>query len=603
MGIQGLKTYIEQRCPGGTLSVNISDRVKKSLTDSGKSEASLAVDTNSCIHNWYKRTDKNGFTGGQWKEYQMTLQKFINDCKELNINLYFFFDGTTELGKKNEWYKRQESRISEIKTVFSYLDMGVIPTNPTMPPTIPYFTKYILSSLGEKVIYADGDADYDIMKFAVETPECIGVVANDTDYLAFPGSKPVFTPDCFHLENNEALMWHKPALLKTLGLEEDDMPVFACLMGNDLTADYSDRLRNFKRKLGGDWNQSVVSKLKSFKNRNGYNLNLFEKEVLGHCEDLIFSSVVKSYTLPNHKSPWLPSGNEKIGNESTRTNKFNCSEKLLKESKMHSHWIHEILKFGVQKALTSYENYIFEPQFVVYCYIRERMYGIILSEINSDKKVVEEWIGYKYDRNVELRHPVSMMYKGQQVKLLQLWEPDYPQIDKVHVFEQCLGLTGHTEALSKVAPNLPQNLIVSSYLLCYMAKNMTMITQKDLECLVECAIWCNDVSISFIRELPQIKPNARAVELASHYGRGLQVFLNANIVCGKPFKLESFIPTNTFDGLLFQTIFQEPMKFQKTSKSFRKSMMDLCSCKYSSLEPDKDLQKVTTDIEALNIRP
>ncbi|CAL4153580.1 unnamed protein product [Meganyctiphanes norvegica] len=124
--------------------------------------------------------------------------------------------------------------------------MGVMPKVPTMPPTVPYFSKYILSSLGQTVICADGDADYDIMKFAVETPECIGVVANDTDYLAYPGSKPVFTPECFHPENDKALMWHKPALLKTLGLDEDDMPVFACLMGNDLTTDYSDRIEKFQ---------------------------------------------------------------------------------------------------------------------------------------------------------------------------------------------------------------------------------------------------------------------------------------------------------------------------------------------------------------------
>ncbi|CAL4065979.1 unnamed protein product [Meganyctiphanes norvegica] len=476
-----------------------------------------------------------------------------------------------------------------------------MPNDPTMPPTLPYFTKYILSSLGQTVICADGDADYDIMKFAVETPECIGVVANYTDYLAYPSSKPVFTPEFSHPENDKALMWHKPALLQTLRLKEDDMPVFPCLMGNDLTKDYSVELKQFKRRLGGEWTQSVARKLNSSKSKNGCNLNLFEDQVLSHCGDSIFSAVVKSYILPTHISPWLRSGSYSVGNESARVNKFQCSEQYLVEAKMHSHWIHEILKFGVQKALTSYENGIFEPQFVVYRYIRERLYGIILSETISDKKEVEEWIGYNYSKDVELCHPVPIMYKSEEIKLQQLWEADFPQNDKINIFEECLGLKGHNDALHVLAPNLPEYLVVSSYLLHYMARNMASLTQHDLECLIECAVWCKDISVSYIKELPQVKSKTRAVELASHYCRGLQLLLNANIVCGKPFNQESFIPTNTFDGSLFQSIYQEPLKFQKTSKQFRKILMDLSQSKAGNDLTKNDLQQITSDIGTVSL--
>ncbi|CAL4102463.1 unnamed protein product [Meganyctiphanes norvegica] len=497
MGTRCLKTFIEKNCPGGTLSVNISDRVDEIIKESGKNEASLAIDANSYLIEWYIQADDNyGFYGGQWKDYQITLQKFITDCSKLNLKLVFIFDGTLEVSKKTVWYNRAKEGIRITERVFSLIEKGVFQDEYeylTGPPGLSYFTGYILSNLGQTVIYTDGDADYDIMKFAVETPDCIGVVANDTDYLAYPGSKPVFIPEYFDPVNNKALMWNKPALLKKLRLEEEDMPVFACLMGNDTTAEYTDELIQFKKKLRGEWNQSVAKALNIFKRRNGYNLKMLQNQVIPQCKELIFSSVVRSYILPTQMSPWIQGDNGAIGNQSAKMNKFQCSEQYLAKVKFRNHEIYRLLKFGSNYGLLAWENGIYEFQFVVYRYIRERLYGIILNEINSENKVVEELIGYTFNRDVEFIHPIPVLYKRKQVKLELLWEPDFPRYEKILVFEQCLGLPGHFDAVNEVDPNLPECLIILSYLLCYMAQKMTKLTKHDMACIIECAIWCNDV--------------------------------------------------------------------------------------------------------------
>uniref|UniRef100_A0A8C3HEU2 Constitutive coactivator of peroxisome proliferator-activated receptor gamma n=1 Tax=Chrysemys picta bellii TaxID=8478 RepID=A0A8C3HEU2_CHRPI len=315
MGIKGLQWFVANACPDACTMVNLKEMAEKHHISHPDSPPVIVVDAMGCIRHWY--TPESWVCGGQWQEYLANLQDFIKAFMAVDIKLVFCFDGVVEQKKRDEWVKRRLKNNKEIARIFQFLKSYRQQPGRGMffiPSGLATFTRFALKSLGQETICSLQEADYEVASYGLQN-NCMGILGQDTDYLIY-NTSPYFSINKLCLDRMVTVMYSRENLCHALGLNITDLPLFACLLGNDIVPE--DILEGFwwkcvascpPKSQSYDKRANIILAVASYISRVPCSYSSLKdlEEMLPLASDkkLLYRGV-ESYLLPGQQSPWLP---------------------------------------------------------------------------------------------------------------------------------------------------------------------------------------------------------------------------------------------------------------------------------------------------------
>nr|XP_015103050.1 constitutive coactivator of peroxisome proliferator-activated receptor gamma isoform X1 [Vicugna pacos] len=314
MGVRGLQGFVGSSCPHVCTAVNFKELAERHRSEHPGCTPTVVVDAMCCLRYWY--TPDSWICGGQWREYFSSLREFVKTFTTAGIKLIFFFDGMVEQNKRDEWVKRRLKNNREIARIFHYVKSRKEQPGRNMffiPSGLAIFTRFALKTLGQETLCSLQEADYEVASYGLQN-HCLGILGEDTDYLIYD-TCPYFSISELCLESLDTIMLCREKLCQSLGLSLCDLPLLACLLGNDIIPEgmfesfrykclssYTSIRENFDKK--GNIILAVADHISKVLHLHQGEKKLEEMLPLGPNRALFYKGVA-SYILPGQKSPWF----------------------------------------------------------------------------------------------------------------------------------------------------------------------------------------------------------------------------------------------------------------------------------------------------------
>ncbi|XP_061414689.1 constitutive coactivator of peroxisome proliferator-activated receptor gamma [Lethenteron reissneri] len=605
MGVKGLQSFVEGCVPGACEPVRLADLAESFKIKHPGETPCLVVDAPCCIRFWY--TPQRWVQGGQWKEYLESLNNFLRRLADIGLHLVFFFDGSTQQPKRQEWARRRHQNSREISCIFRHIqETGQQPLDnmSVIPSSLCSFTRSALQALGAEVIRTTREADYEVAEFA-RSKNCIGILGQDTDYLVYD-TVPYLSINSLDLETLTTVMYVRGRLCEHLRIRISDMPVLACLMGNDVVD--QKRGAGFRRRCAAPGEPPVAAVARYLRKvpASPASLEQLERELFGGeaCGQL--QAVVADYTLAGLSSPWLPANIQaSLGHGTASSMDGGCKASLctdvefLQLAQQQGHQLYKLLVLGELDVSNSLEDPAgtgLPPAGLLYRPVRQHIYGLLLGikPVDGEVRQVKEWIVYPGNdlREPELIAPLPLDMPGGALEARSLWQPAQQDAARVaewrlQTFLACFGLSGHQSAM--VA--LESGHTALCCLLGYMVTQIDTFYLEDVKALLAQALCLKEMDAQSLARLPEVVVDARAVHLGALAVRGLHTMLTVNSASGKPLPKSCIMPWELFDGHLFQHKYQQAHQGAPS--------LDLLDGQGDLHSVFEDLLKVITSISSL----
>ncbi|XP_074846313.1 constitutive coactivator of peroxisome proliferator-activated receptor gamma isoform X2 [Carettochelys insculpta] len=577
MGVKGLQSFVQHACPDTCTVVNLKEMAEKHHISHPNSSPVIVVDAMGCIRHWYK--PESWVCGGQWQEYLAYLQDFINAFMAAGIRLVFYFDGVVEQKKRGEWVKRRLRNNKEIARIFQFLKSNRRQPGRGMffiPSGLATFTRFALKSLGQETICSLQEADYEVASFGLQN-NCMGILGQDTDYLIY-NTSPYFSIDKFCLDRMVTVMYSREILCHTLGLNVTDLPLFACLVGNDIVPEEI---------LEGFWQKCVASyplRSQSYDKRANIILAVASyiskvpcshdslkdlEEMLPLASDKLLHRGVESYLLPGQQSPWLPPDISDSQMHKAKQETVLCPDQeifqLAKEQhiRAENYMVYNVLSKGEIECSNTLEDEIdteLPGQALIYRPVRQHIYSLLLeSRIDScgAYPVVKEWFVYFGNpmQQPDLVQPIQLDIPGGTPSLRTLWLTKGPEVQTLRysTFLACFQLQDMMEEFQLLDPPV----VAVCCLLIYLTVQVDSLSLEDLNAFVAHTLCLQGKSAAQLAVLQLAQVDSRAVQLGSLFIRGLTTLIMASSACGFPLSMDDLMPWKVFDGKLFQEKYQQ----------------------------------------------
>ncbi|XP_055392193.1 constitutive coactivator of peroxisome proliferator-activated receptor gamma isoform X2 [Bubalus kerabau] len=314
MGVRGLHGFVASSCPHVCTVVNFKELAERHRSQHPGGTPAIVVDAMCCLRYWY--TPESWVCGGQWREYYSSLREFVRTFTAVGIKLIFFFDGMVEQSKRDEWVKRRLKNNREIAKIFHYIKSHREQPGRNMffiPSGLAIFTQFALKALGQETLCSLQEADYEVASYGFQN-NCLGILGEDTDYLIYD-TCPYFSISELSLDSLDTVMLCREKLCQSLGLRLADLPLLACLLGNDVVPEgmfesfrykcltsYASVRESCDRK--GNVILAVADHISKVLRLHQGEKKLEEMLPLGPNKALFYKGVA-SYLLPGQKSPWF----------------------------------------------------------------------------------------------------------------------------------------------------------------------------------------------------------------------------------------------------------------------------------------------------------
>ncbi|XP_067844703.1 constitutive coactivator of peroxisome proliferator-activated receptor gamma isoform X2 [Heptranchias perlo] len=574
MGVKGLQWFVDHVCPATSVQVDLKEMTEHHRrTYPGRSSV-VVVEAMACLRYWY--TPEAWVHGGQWREYLQSLKTFVDAFAAAGIGLVFLFDGVIEQKKRKEWVKRRLRNNREIAKLFQYIKAKACQPGRDMfciPSGLATFTRFAFKSMGLDTICSLQEADYEVANYA-RLNDCMAILGQDTDYLIYD-TAPYLSINKLRLDKLATVMYSRENLCRSLSLQMTDLPLLACLLGNDVVPE--NLLEGLKHKCLAGYSPSgpnarqkkeVVSAVAHYISgmpRSHDGLREAERN-LRHSIEGLLEEGVESYVLSGQHSPWLPH-NKTSPVTGQHENAMYPDQKILQVAreqhvKAESYTVYNVLNAGEVECSNTLEDELdteLPGQAIVYRPARQSIYGILLAaEPNAQPgaarlcPTVKEWFVYPGNllQQPDLVPALPPEIPGGTPDLQTLWLTEGSEVKKLRycTFLACFGLQDFGEELLPL--ELPTTTAVCC-LLIYITLQVSTICLEDLDAYLAQALCVRDKPADLLTQIQVPRVDSRAVHLASLFVRGLSVLVSANSACGFPFKMVDLMPWEVFDGKLF----------------------------------------------------
>ncbi|XP_039738046.1 constitutive coactivator of peroxisome proliferator-activated receptor gamma isoform X3 [Pteropus medius] len=327
MGVRGLQGFVGSACPHTRTAVNFKELAELHRSQHPGCAPTVVVDAMCCLRYWY--TPESWVCGGQWREYFAALRDFVKAFTTVGIKLVFFFDGMVEQGKRAVWVRRRLKNNQEIARIFHYIKSHREQPGRNMfflPSGLAIFTRFALKTLGQETLCSLQEADYEVASYGLQH-NCLGILGEDTDYLIYD-TCPYFSISELCLDSLDTVMLCREKLCESLELSLADLPLLACLLGNDTVPEglfesfrfqcllsYTSARKNSDKR--GNVILAVADHISKVLRLHQGEKKLEEMLPLGQNKALFYKGVA-SYLLPGQTSPWIfqkPKGITTLGKQ------------------------------------------------------------------------------------------------------------------------------------------------------------------------------------------------------------------------------------------------------------------------------------------------
>ncbi|XP_071983918.1 constitutive coactivator of PPAR-gamma-like protein 1 isoform X2 [Engystomops pustulosus] len=247
MGVHGFQDYIEKRCPGAVVPVELQKLARGSLVGGGRQRPPqtplrLLIDAENCLHRLYGGFYTDWVSGGQWNHMLGYLAALAKACYAGNIELFVFFNGALDKARLHEWVKRQSNERQTGQQIISHVQNKGTPPPKVwfLPPVcMAHCIRLALVRFHIKVAQSIEDHHQEVISFCRENG-FHGLVAYDSDY-ALCNIPYYFSAHALKLSRNgksittSQYLMHEVA--KQLDLNPNRFPIFAALLGNHILPD------------------------------------------------------------------------------------------------------------------------------------------------------------------------------------------------------------------------------------------------------------------------------------------------------------------------------------------------------------------------------
>ena len=192
--------------------------------------------------------------GGYHVKYFEIIDSLFKRLSD-NAELVFFEDGPVVDQKYDTWLRRQAERYGKSIKIIDKIKEGVpIATIANIPkldlPSI-YSGLEIIETLAKKygsvIVTVTKECDAELAQFASRNPSVIAVLAEDSDFLIFPGKWKYFSIDQIGLTTLTTMEFSRTALRNYLDLRDGvELKLFATIAGNDVIPIDMVRFRHHK---------------------------------------------------------------------------------------------------------------------------------------------------------------------------------------------------------------------------------------------------------------------------------------------------------------------------------------------------------------------
>ncbi|XP_073321091.1 constitutive coactivator of peroxisome proliferator-activated receptor gamma [Pagrus major] len=584
MGVKGLQSFMERCCPEACVTVNLREMARQHVARSQQdctssantTRPTLVVDGMACLRNWY--SCKDWVCGGQWREYMDVLKSWVEAFTSAGIRLVFFFDGVVKEQKRPEWVKRRRRVNGEISKIFRHMKThGEQPGRELfcLPSGLATFTSFALRSLGQEVFSSVQEADYEIASYARQHGS-MGILGQDSDFIIYD-SAPYLSVAKLRTDSLTTVLYDRQRLCRTIGLAVTQLPLLACLLGNDVVskekmqhirndAMATYRLNNPASHYGAPQEQMVlaVSHLVS----SLWGREEEETGLIPQCLNLsaphkeLLKMGICSYLLPGQEAPQqgdisslppAPAFEKHVSPEILKA----CREKHVA---VEDFMVYCVVWEGVTECsntLEDEEDTELLPQALVYKPCRQLIYGLLLLHGHDGSSVnlpaIREWFVYPGNplREPDMVHPVPVSLPCDQPSLDLLWFGTGPEVSALRL--TCFLSIFDCQELSELYGAVEDSLLAALCLITYIVLQVQTLSEEDLDAYLSQAVCLRLKSPQELRQIELPFLSSRAVQLGSLYVRGLSHLLGANCASGCPLPSAALMPWHSFDGRLFHS--------------------------------------------------
>ncbi|XP_062556756.1 LOW QUALITY PROTEIN: uncharacterized protein LOC134221582 [Armigeres subalbatus] len=255
MGVKHLDHFIRNKVDNGCSKVNIADEVRKYHNNAADATLDpplpvIVVDVWALLGELMGIDRESLIFGARFNVGFWIIDGFLRKLKSLDVTLEFFVDGSVLDFKLDTWSQRRDRGYQEMLELIDAVDMGddveAILANHEAPSCC-YAIEYLARRHGRLTVSLEKECDQELAAFACKA-NALAIISNDSDFLIYDGDWKYWSSRDLDITSLDTLEYNRKALLKHLGLNFAQMPLFATLCGNDIVA--LEELKRFHYRLG-----------------------------------------------------------------------------------------------------------------------------------------------------------------------------------------------------------------------------------------------------------------------------------------------------------------------------------------------------------------
>lgn len=564
MGIRGLQSYLETNCPESCQTVRIADLAEDFRRQNPNCPSPvIVVDGMGCLQKMYG--DRLWVMGGQWSEYMEQWSLLVNRLNQIGVKVVFFFDGTTVATKRERWVERRLRGVSEVRRIIHTLqctgkepplDMFQLPVG--MGLMTRYALKYVL---GCEVWTTIRECDEVVAEYAKNCPDCFAILGQDSDYIVYYVTASYLSVANLNVDTLTTVMYDRRGIADHFGLSLSQMPILACLRGNDIISD--EVLRPFHELLCNGRRDEVRHSPKLL-----HRIANFLRYLNIQIEDCISDSAVRQLEeLAKLVFDDLQQVNlliralETYGMGRIRENQRQAhsiasrhGQAVLKIAKENHEsceavpTIYSLMCGAEYESSTPMEDdrdLSLPPSALLYRPVRQRTYTLLVTPIG--RNYVDEWCVYGGRNQLKSERVTTLpiiLPSGGSTSLQELWLGGSTKL-KYETYLACFESSFNMHELLTIPVQYHSPCSIINYLI-----RNTNITEWEVDALIVHMFHPIGTDITRLKALEVPTLAVRCVHLGTLFLRGVTTVLHVLGVTGFPFRQELAMPWLFYDGKL-----------------------------------------------------
>uniref|UniRef100_A0A4W4EKR1 Family with sequence similarity 120C n=1 Tax=Electrophorus electricus TaxID=8005 RepID=A0A4W4EKR1_ELEEL len=246
MGVQGFQEYVEKRCPGAAVPVDLLKLARTAGRHSlppPSPPARILVDADSGLQRLYGGYQTDWVCGGEWNAMLGYLAALSQACLyQGGLELVVVFNGTLGKDRWPEWARRAQGQRQTAQLIVNHVGSKATPPPRAwfLPPAcLSHCVRLAMFRFRVRVVQTLEDHHQEVLSLYRDYG-FQGLIAQDSEF-ALCNVPAYFSSHALKLSwNGKNLTTHQYLLseaARQLGLKTQHLPIFAALLGNHILPD------------------------------------------------------------------------------------------------------------------------------------------------------------------------------------------------------------------------------------------------------------------------------------------------------------------------------------------------------------------------------